>query len=334
MPLRFDLVRRLEPIRPGADLDARVPRRDRRPAVVPRPAVAAGRAPGRGRGVADRGRVPRRHDADRPARRRSGPRSADRLRPRRSSSPSPATGGRRAAGARSAGGGRGSCLPDAPAGRRRRCGSPACRVPYDALRRVGYDGRALYAARAGARAARRRCSPRCPRREPADLWDPAELAYSAPVHRGRRRAARASRGTTAATSTGTRSTPPRRCPRRDAAPTPADVYARPAEATRARRTRAGGRSRTPRSTSAASRPTAATSRRCCSSTSSCPTPTTGSPSRSRPRPGTVVTLDRSRCTTAFDERDHAAPADRLDAVPGRRARPDARSWSGRPSPRR
>ena len=230
----------------------------RRPGLVARPAVAARRAPWAGRVLA--GRVE--------YRRVVGARSTHWTASRtwtRGVTPAEAIVevragrllDRRAAGRRRAARRRGRCRGRAAPRRPDPALLAGLPAPYDVLDGTGFDGRALWRPP-------RRAGPddgwfgpsAAARPEPVDLWNPAELGYDADFTAGRREPPPA---------------PPRRrrpglvLRRRDRRPLPApapppDGGVRrwpPGLPTRAPRTRAGGRSRTPRSTSAATRPTAA-----------------------------------------------------------------------------
>ena len=150
--------------------------------MVPRPAVAARRAPRPGRRVA-RARAPHGHrdpgHGPAPARRRT---TRGSRRPRRSSSPSPSSGGR-------SGGACGSGGRCAAPCRRRRRNDPdlllaGLGAPYDRLNGRVLDGLALYRARASLGLADAVFAAQgVPAVEPADDWQPAELAYSAIVQR-------------------------------------------------------------------------------------------------------------------------------------------------------
>ena len=138
-------------------------------------------------------------------------------------------------------------------------------VPYQDLNGTGPDGRALWQQRSqrSAWTSRGSASPARRRDEPVDLWDPAELAYTAELPAG---------DTTLtitrhdggdldwyhADATAPLSPPPQ--PRHRSGSPPA------ACATRARRCPGGGRSRTPRSPSAGRHPTGPRWPRSCSST--------------------------------------------------------------------
>jgi hypothetical protein len=159
--------------------------------------------------------------------------------------------GRRVAAATSAAG---SPLPDDPGLRLR--GLPA---PYDLLDGTGYDGALLWAQRAALGLDQAWFGElRPPDLEPVDLWDPTELTYQARFQ-SLPRPARGRRGA------GGRRRRRRTSPghRRHAAPAAARRRRPRACATPRLRCRAGGRSRTPGSTSAATRPTAGISRPCC-----------------------------------------------------------------------
>ena len=218
-------------------------------------------------------------------------------------------------------------------------------VPYDALDGTGPDGRALWQRRGRARPRRRRGSVR--RGRPSPSRSTCGTRPSSPttptLHRRRRRRSRVA-ATTAATSTGGQ----RRRRRRPSAPTPpaaspTRTSPRAGSATRARRSPAGGRSRTrevdiggyaagpqPLRDAAADRPDREPVRRLVHVP------------RRRPAPAHVVTLDEvvvdrlvrrrldRRAARGLEPVRHRRPRRALAGAVGHGAR---RRWSGRCSTR-